>query len=157
MSTSNLSRLIYRLVLSLHPSQFRDRFSDEMLWVFDEQIREVNSSTLLTDALLSLIRQHWKAGNYSEARPAPFELQVATINIGAFQWLQATVGALTFVLAFSLAVAQGSPPLQKHPLPMTERRFIPFVCSQFQPKMDASATTAEFSHPSKTVLYRTKK
>jgi hypothetical protein len=156
MSTSNLSRRIYRLVLGLHPAQFRDRFCDEMLWIFDEQIREVNSSALLTDALLSLIRQHWQAGNYSEARPAPFELRVATINIGAFQWLQATFGALTFVLAFSLAVAQGSPPLQKHPLPMTERRFIPFACNEPKPKMDTSATT-EFSRPSKTVLYRTKK
>ena len=134
--------------------QFRDRFGDEMLWIFEEQIREVNSSVLLADALLSLIRQYWQAGNYSEARPAPFELQVATINIGVFQWLQATVGALTFVLAFALAVAQGSRPLQKYSLPMTERRFIPFACNQPKLKKDTNVPV-EFSRPSKRGLYTT--
>ena len=62
-----MSRLLYRVLLWLHPPHFRQRFSHEMLFVFDELAAERGGRSLLSDGLRSLGRQWffgfglWKA------------------------------------------------------------------------------------------------
>jgi uncharacterized membrane protein len=56
-----MTRLLYRLLLRLHPPRFRERFSAEMLCVFDELAAERGGLSLLADAMGSLGRQ-WFLG-----------------------------------------------------------------------------------------------
>lgn len=51
-----MSRFIYRLMICLHPQEFRERFGDEMLCVFDEG-GQPGSATYLLDGCASLARQ----------------------------------------------------------------------------------------------------
>ncbi|MGA9885748.1 MAG: hypothetical protein WBQ34_18680 [Candidatus Acidiferrales bacterium] len=50
------SRFIYRILICLHPSNFREQHGDEMLCIFDESA-PLDTSRLLADASLSLARQ----------------------------------------------------------------------------------------------------
>jgi hypothetical protein len=50
-------RSLYRRLLGLHPRRLRQRFEEEMLWIFDETRRERGGASLLADACVSLIRQ----------------------------------------------------------------------------------------------------
>lgn len=50
-------RSLYKLVLSMHPPAFRERFRDQMLCVFDEGCGAAFGSGFLSDALRSLARQ----------------------------------------------------------------------------------------------------
>jgi hypothetical protein len=50
-------RFVYRCVLRAHPAWFRDRFSDEMLSIFDETQGPLTAIRLLGDGLFSLVRQ----------------------------------------------------------------------------------------------------
>ena len=50
-------RLLYKLLLQLHPSTFRQRFATEMLWVFDRASESGEDHGLLLDGLISLGRQ----------------------------------------------------------------------------------------------------
>jgi hypothetical protein len=61
-----VSRL-YSLLLRLHPRAFRERFSEEMLSIFDESPRK---HPLLLDACASLLRQ-WVLRSGARDRPAP--------------------------------------------------------------------------------------
>jgi hypothetical protein len=49
-----MTRRLYRLLLRLHPRRFRERYADEMLWIFDES---GGGGRLLGDAAASLVRQ----------------------------------------------------------------------------------------------------
>lgn len=51
-----MSRFIYRCVIRLHPREFRERFGDEMLCVFDEA-EPSGAAALFADAFGSLARQ----------------------------------------------------------------------------------------------------
>lgn len=59
-----LARGAYRILLQLHPVEFRAEFGDEMLWIFDTQMQRVHRlaqpstcSYLLLDAVRSLVIQ----------------------------------------------------------------------------------------------------
>ena len=52
-----MTRALYRCVLWLHPPAFRRRFAEEMTWIFDEAAREMSTTALLADGLISLLRQ----------------------------------------------------------------------------------------------------
>ena len=54
---TTLQRLIYRAVLLLHPSDFRNEFAPEMALDFEDALSERGFAALLGDALLSLARQ----------------------------------------------------------------------------------------------------
>lgn len=56
-----MTRLLYRFLLRLHPADFRNRFSDEMLCVFDELASERSVRFLVADGVRSLGRQ-WFLG-----------------------------------------------------------------------------------------------
>lgn len=55
------SRMVYRMILRLHPEGFRERFGGEMLWIFDGEARKGATAHVLCDGVLSLIRQRCKA------------------------------------------------------------------------------------------------
>lgn len=72
-----IMRSLYAFLLRLHPRQFRERFAEEMMAIFDE----ARSFWLLGDALLSLMRQ-WAL------RPQQQAVQVPVANpCGMFQTL----------------------------------------------------------------------
>ena len=50
-------RVIYRLILWLHPPAFRRQYADEMLWIFGISRVERGARSLITDAIVSLLRQ----------------------------------------------------------------------------------------------------
>ena len=50
-----MKRAFYKCLLWLHPAGFRDRFADEMLWIFDET--EGQGLSPFADVLISLLRQ----------------------------------------------------------------------------------------------------
>src|SRR6202035_3138940 len=50
-------RFAYRWLLRLHPRYFRQRFAEEMLWIFDEAEGNLEAVKLLTDGVVSLVRQ----------------------------------------------------------------------------------------------------
>jgi hypothetical protein len=52
-----MTRLLYRLLLLLHPPAFRREFAGEMLWIFDESRAHHVAMPLFADALASLSRQ----------------------------------------------------------------------------------------------------
>jgi len=52
-----MMRPIYRCLLASHPTMFRDRFAEEMLWIFDESQGPRSQTSLLLDAFASLLRQ----------------------------------------------------------------------------------------------------
>jgi hypothetical protein len=58
-----VSRLAYRLILRLHPSSFRDEFSSEMLWIFDQEQQPGAAAHLFLDGTLSLLRQRFRSHN----------------------------------------------------------------------------------------------
>jgi len=51
-----MRRSLYRYLVCLHPAVFRERFGEEMLWIFDEAGGQ-EERRLLTDAFISLLRQ----------------------------------------------------------------------------------------------------
>lgn len=53
----NMSRALYRMLLRLHPAEFRERFAEEMQSIFEEAACNWGMTSLLTDAGISLVRQ----------------------------------------------------------------------------------------------------
>jgi hypothetical protein len=54
---NGMTRILYRLLLRLHPREFRAEFAGEMLWIFDEAGRSLGALPLFADAVESLVRQ----------------------------------------------------------------------------------------------------
>lgn len=50
-------RLLYTALLRLHPRAFRERFGEEMIDIFDEEVRNGRRVALLLDGVVSLFRQ----------------------------------------------------------------------------------------------------
>lgn len=50
-------RRLYRCAVRLHPSSFRRRFEDEMLYIFDQQKGRLATLRLMLDCVFSLLRQ----------------------------------------------------------------------------------------------------
>ena len=63
-------RSLYRLLLYLHPPSFRQRFAEDMLWIFDEAAETQGVLRLFADAFVSLLRQ-WVV------RPESFHMPLA--------------------------------------------------------------------------------
>lgn len=71
----SVCRSLYRLLLKLHPAAFRERFAEEMLWIFDEAAATQGTPRLFADAFISLMRQ-WVV------RPESWHLSVAAAPPG---------------------------------------------------------------------------
>jgi hypothetical protein len=63
-------RRLYRCVLRLHPSNFRRRFGDEMLCIFDQQKGWLAAFGLMLDCVVSLLRQRTLRSNTGTELPA---------------------------------------------------------------------------------------
>lgn len=87
------ARLLYAWLLRLHPAEFRARFGDEMMAVFEQALEHEGAARLLADAVFSLGRQHVAAGPRPvEAMAAPiFSQEIATSRLPASRFVQAGV------------------------------------------------------------------
>jgi hypothetical protein len=59
-------RILYTWLLRLHPEGFRERFTQQMLSIFDQVERGPAAAKLVADALLSLVRQWTLRSEYWE-------------------------------------------------------------------------------------------
>ena len=59
-------RTLYRFLLRLHPAAFRERFAEELLWIYDKSLPQQGSPRLCADGLLSLLRQWFQQVNFAE-------------------------------------------------------------------------------------------
>lgn len=100
----SVPRLLYRCLLLLHPTDFRRRFGEEMLGIFDSSARGGHTAYLLLDAVRSVLMQHARPA-FDPEPTAALRLEVRTSSLTAAQVSQATVlgGALTLLLASLLA------------------------------------------------------
>ncbi|HLZ11750.1 MAG TPA: hypothetical protein VKP58_04110 [Candidatus Acidoferrum sp.] len=77
-----MTRRIHRLLIRLHPRDFRDCFGDEMELIFEEGARSWGEAALLCDAAGSLLRRWF-------LRPA------------IWKWIAASIGAtVPLILSF---------------------------------------------------------
>jgi hypothetical protein len=58
-SEGTMSRIIYRLLLSLHPTRFRREFPGEMLWIFDEVRADGRSVLQLFGGVFRSLARQW--------------------------------------------------------------------------------------------------
>ncbi|MCU1317518.1 MAG: hypothetical protein JWN63_2840 [Candidatus Acidoferrum typicum] len=96
----SMSRSLYRWLLYLHPPAFRQRFAEEMLWIFDEAAATHGVLRLFADGFVSLLRQ-WVV------RPESWNLPVALAVP------QASAGPSTFLAWEHFEVPQYSLPLYR--------------------------------------------
>ncbi len=66
-------RLFYVCLLYLHPRRFRERFAQEMLWIFDQAAVDRNVGPLFVDGFLSLWRQWAMRSEFHEQPRALFD------------------------------------------------------------------------------------
>ncbi len=52
-----MTRTFYRWLVGPHPPAFRQRFEQELLWIFDESSDASSAAPLFYDAAISLLRQ----------------------------------------------------------------------------------------------------
>src|SRR5207302_616982 len=52
-----MTRWLYARVIDLHPDRFRQRFGEQMMSIFDDATRERGGFHLLSDGLVSVLRQ----------------------------------------------------------------------------------------------------
>lgn len=93
-------RSVYRYILRLHPAPFRERFSDEMLWIFDEECKHGACARLLFDAAWSLVRQRARAQRDTEEVSVGFGILALDSSIGAPRIFQALLLALLLFVGF---------------------------------------------------------
>jgi D-alanyl-D-alanine carboxypeptidase len=104
--TQSMYRSLYRLLLKLHPVAFRERFAEEMLWIFDEASATHGTPRLFADAFVSLMRQwivrreSWHMPLAAAARPVSggssgfFDwrsFEVAEGGLPFYRWMQGSV------------------------------------------------------------------
>ncbi|HKQ86519.1 MAG TPA: hypothetical protein VJS43_07065 [Candidatus Acidoferrales bacterium] len=105
-----MSRFIYCCLIRLHPREFRERFGDEMLCVFDEA-QHAGEATFLADGVGSLARQ-WvlRSGLWRWAIGAGF----TALLIGSIvHWEAKGVKAAEIQFASQ----------QRHPTPLNQAEF----------------------------------
>jgi hypothetical protein len=110
MKNSAFSRLIYRFILRIHPRLFRERFSDEMLWIFDEECQRGGASRLLCDGAFSLLRQHAKSDDYHETTTG-ISLLITNSGISPIRFVQAGLTASILLLGFIFVLGKSAKPL----------------------------------------------
>jgi hypothetical protein len=80
-------RRIYRCVVRLHPSSFRRRFGEEMLYIFDQQKGTLSALAVMLDCVFSLLRQWTLRPHMSIELPAAPLLSPAADHIPSFETL----------------------------------------------------------------------
>jgi hypothetical protein len=115
-------RALYRSILHLHPPAFRDRFGEEMLWIFDEQTREGRSLQLFFDILRSLLVQHIDTQLHPQPQPSGFYSEIFSTP-PLRRIVHAAILSIVAVLALTrLSGSQGpQPKLSYSPLVSSSR------------------------------------
>lgn len=85
------SRLVYRAILRLHPSAFRDEFGPEMLWIFDQEQRQGAGAHLLLDGTISLLRQRSRLRHNPGQSSIASGVMITGPGMSPLRLLQATV------------------------------------------------------------------
>jgi hypothetical protein len=122
-----IKRRIYRLLLRLHPPAFRERFADEMLWLFDETLGDAGLFKLYTDAAYSLVKQHTANEPGPPSAPQLFHaVYIGTLS--ATRIFQAGAIASLAIIGF-MKMLQPPLPLPQPPKTYAVRSYVPDVCS----------------------------
>jgi hypothetical protein len=110
MNIQRLARLLYRLLLRLHPAGFRRRFGEEMLWIFDVSSCDGETAYMLLDGVRSICIQHAEL-DLQEAPATQFCLEVRTSGLTVARVCQATVLSAALLLAMASVIAREMPPI----------------------------------------------
>jgi hypothetical protein len=97
-----MTRRLYRLLLRLHPQAFRERFAQEMLWIFDQAHQPTFH---LLDAALSLVRQHASSEPLPQPMVAGFGLLDTSPALTPRRLAEASVTATLILAAMLLLLA----------------------------------------------------
>ena len=115
-------RSLYRLLLYLHPPLFRQRFAEEMLWIFDEAAETQGVLRLFADAFVSLLRQwverpeslHMPLAAAVSAEPARASaflgwghFEVPQYSLPLYRWMQGGGMSLGLLSAVWLMAGMG--------------------------------------------------
>jgi hypothetical protein len=102
----SLQRIAWRVIIRLHPESFRNRFGDEMLWIFDEMSRDDSSAHFFLDGLRSLVLQHTRPRPATSACVFYREINSA---LPAHRLAQAGFAILSILFCFALMLSPWMP------------------------------------------------
>lgn len=105
-------RRLYRCAVRLHPSSFRRRFGEEMLYIFDQQTGRLAALGVMLDCILSLLRQWTLRRHIGTELPASPLRNPTADHIPSFESLDAfqprasaiIPGALLSLILFYMTV-----------------------------------------------------
>jgi hypothetical protein len=97
-----VSRLVYRLILRLHPASFREEFGSEMLWIFEQEQQPGATVHLFLDGTLSLFRQRFTSQNDSGQLSIASGVMLTGPGIGPVRFLQAAIALSLLCLGLML-------------------------------------------------------
>jgi hypothetical protein len=117
---------IYLLLLRMHPRSFRERFTDEMPWLFDETLANAGLFKLYADAAYSLAEQHITNDPVPPSAPLPFQaVHLGTLDVTRI--VQAGSIASLAMIRY-LKMLQPPPPLLGLAKTDAVRRYVPDTC-----------------------------
>jgi hypothetical protein len=105
-----LLRNLYRGMILLYPASFRSEFGEEMLWIFDEEVRQGSAAMLFFDAARAIVLRRLRppseqlatSGYYVEIESALPAQRVAQALLAIFYFgaglALATVPAIVWIL-----------------------------------------------------------
>lgn len=120
MTRLRCARRIYQLLLALHPAAFRERFAQEMLWVFDQTVADTGVCHALADGTLSVMKQ-WAANDVSPTPANGMFGRLPTQSVSPQLLAQVTILAAIVALGFFKLLTQ-SVPLPQPPKHFEVRR-----------------------------------
>ena len=97
-----VSRLVYRLILRLHPTSFREEFGAEMLWIFEQEQQPGATVHLFFDGALSLLRQRFTSQNGTGQLSIASGVMITAPGIGPVRFLQAAIALSLLCLGLML-------------------------------------------------------
>jgi hypothetical protein len=97
-----VSRLVYRLILRLHPASFREEFGPEMLWIFEQEQQPGATVHFFLDGTLSLLRQRFTFENDSGQLSIASGVLITGPGIGPVRFLQAAIALSLLCLGLML-------------------------------------------------------
>jgi DNA-binding PadR family transcriptional regulator len=112
---AEVCRNLYSLIIRLHPRPFRDRFGDEMLWIFDEARSDGSTSRLLFDGLFSLLRQHLQSERELQPVVVGFQLSDSRLAIAPQHVAEAGITATLLFAGFIVLLGHVGEPFVSYP------------------------------------------
>lgn len=123
-------RWVYCAILRLHPASFRDRFSGEMLWIFEQTVGEVGMLRLVLDGLSSVLKQQLAEDAVPQFVAGPFQA-LPTNYLSFLRLTQATALAVVVMFGF-FALLEQSVPLPQEPRTFALRRAVFDFCGEYK-------------------------